>query len=403
MVRSGGPLWDRAAASLDAQTLRHTELIVVVTGGPEAASSIRARPDQRVVPGHGLNLAAALNLGLRSAAHDLIARMDDDDTCAPNRLESQARFLASNPLIAAVGTAFDRVDESGHFIEQAHLPTDAAEIRWRLLLENCVAHGSVMMRKTAILAAGGYDPACDRAQDYDLWLRLTERSPCIANLPDVLYHYRCSPASRTSAGWLSSAAQAGVASAALLRAWAALPGGEDDPELGACMANSLSGQGGPHEIERLLTRKGPTRQRLTALLWARHLRTEHPATAIEAGRTALLRQAGERLRSAGVHTVWLWGAGAHTRWVLANRDPLGIRIAGIVDDARAGDRIAEFAVGHPGSLGPGDAVLLSSDTREDDLWASSAQARSRGALVLRLYAPGNASEKLREPRSGAAA
>jgi hypothetical protein len=56
-----------------------------------------------------------------------------------------------------------------------------------------------------VMAAGGYDQELECAQDYDLWMRLffTTR---LANLPDVLLHYRVHPAQNSSARRASSAA-----------------------------------------------------------------------------------------------------------------------------------------------------------------------------------------------------
>jgi len=40
-----------------------------------------------------------------------------------------------------------------------------------------------------VIAVGGYRQAFDSAEDYDLWVRLSERYP-LANMPDVLVDYR---------------------------------------------------------------------------------------------------------------------------------------------------------------------------------------------------------------------
>jgi len=52
-----------------------------------------------------------------------------------------------------------------------------------------VGQPTVAMRREAVLAVGGYRPTFDTAEDFDLWLRLSERHP-LANMPDALVDYR---------------------------------------------------------------------------------------------------------------------------------------------------------------------------------------------------------------------
>ncbi len=390
-TRSGGPLWRRAVASIEAQILRCRELIVVHTGGGGPLGVEGVVGEVRVVEAPGANLAAAMNLAMRGAACEVVARMDDDDVSLPGRFAAQAAYLGEHPDAVVVGSGFERIDDAGRVIERCSVPTDPREVRWRMLVENCVAHGSVMMRRDAVLESWGYDEACERAQDYDLWLRLlTRRGAVIANVPEVLYRYRCDASARDAAGWRPSLEQAGVAAGALLRAWAALPGGEEDAALRSAMARVMAEpQGGAWIIEQLLTERGPTRAGMHALAWARQVRSAVPTGALEAGRAALLREAGASMRAARVERVWLWGAGKHTAWVLAHAGELGVRIVGIVDDFAHGTVAHGFEIAHPSELDDSCDVLLSSDTQEAAMWASSVSARARGVRVWRLYGGGD--------------
>lgn len=386
----GGPHAAKAFSSIDAQLLRDDELVVVDHGGTPALTPVlereirqgAAEASVRILRCPGKNLAGALNVGLREARSVLVARMDADDVSLSGRLDAQVGYLSQHPEVAVVGTAFERIDDRGDVIERATLPTDPREVRWRLLIENCLAHGSVMFRRDDVLAAGGYDESCERAQDYDLWLRMAGRYQ-LANLPQVLYRYR------TCAGtgpWFSSPEQAVVASRALARAWAELPAGDQDEQLQTAMASVLSSPpAGAHSIEKLLTELGPTRERLMAWLWASKLRAPAQGPNVEAGKRALLREAGERVRRSGARSVRLWGAGKHTVWVLQNAEHLGVRVSGIVDDRHAGKLLGGHVVAHPSDLARGEHVLLSSDAHEDELWTSSATHRARGVHIWRVY------------------
>lgn len=101
---------------------------------------------------------------------------------------------------------------------------------------------------------------------------------------------------------------------------------------------------------------------------------------------ARVREVGARLRAMGVREVILWGAGAHSAFVLEHAHDLGVPVVGLVDDALAGRDRLGFRVGAPDGVAPGRHVLLSSDAHEDALWERSAGARARGVIVHRFYA-----------------
>jgi hypothetical protein len=70
-------------------------------------------------------------------------------------------------------------------------PTEHAHILFDLLFDNPFVHSSVMMRREAVEAVGGYstDPVRQPPEDYELWSRLARRFK-VANLPDRLLVYR---------------------------------------------------------------------------------------------------------------------------------------------------------------------------------------------------------------------
>ncbi|CAN0087054.1 unnamed protein product, partial [Ectocarpus sp. 4 AP-2014] len=182
---------------------------------------------------HTLGLAESLNEGLREATSDLVARMDADDVCMPGRLEQQVAFMLENPHVSVLGSSIatfsgDSVRVGGErkpqqqpgtdaASVQRHLPaagvqriarhpTDRAFVAWSLLFGCCLAHPSVMLRRERVIEAGGYDPATEPAEDYDLWLRMEALAPgCVANLGEAAAIRRpeCAP----SPGDLAEAAR----------------------------------------------------------------------------------------------------------------------------------------------------------------------------------------------------
>jgi len=192
-VYNGGRFLDDAVASILAQTHSDLEFILINDASTDGSELfVRKLRDQRVRVLHNterLGLTASLNRGLREARGNLIARMDADDICHPDRLRQQIAFLQDNPSVALVGCVFERIDEAGKRLDVSTLPLSSQEVRVALKTSNCVCHGSVVMRRDAILAVGGYREELRYAQDYDLWLRLAEKFD-LANLPGPLYSLR---------------------------------------------------------------------------------------------------------------------------------------------------------------------------------------------------------------------
>jgi glycosyltransferase involved in cell wall biosynthesis len=193
-VRNGAAHLAEAVDSILAQSLAALELIVVDDGSTDrtpailqeaAARDPRLRVESRPAGG----IVAALNEGLALARSPLIARMDADDVAEPNRLVRQVEALEANPSVALLGSAYRVIDRDGRPLRTVDLPTSAEEVRAALPRSNCIAHPTVLMRREAVLAAGGYRAAFPYCEDYDLWLRLSERADLI-NLPDRLLRYR---------------------------------------------------------------------------------------------------------------------------------------------------------------------------------------------------------------------
>jgi hypothetical protein len=392
-VREVGPHLAAALRSILDQTHTELDVMVIVRAGDgataEAVRAIAGGDDRvRILERPRPGLAAALNFAMREARADLVARMDGDDWSAPDRIAVQVAAMERDPALSAVGGAYAVVDaETGEEIERIHPPVHPEEVRWRLMIGNTQAHGSMVVRRDAVVDAGGYDEAIERGQDYDLWVRMIARGMRIGNVPEVVYRHRMPRERRgVSAG---DSAQAAAVGRVLRAAWGSLPtttqGAAIEAALGRVVAGGLGIGAGMREIEAVLGAEGPTREGMMAWMWCRDRLAMAQWPAIEAGRKAAVRELGCVLREAGVDRVWLWGAGGHTRWMVGHRGVLGVVIAGVVDDARVGERIEEFAVVSSATLKPGAQVVLSSDTAEDALWRGSAAARARGVRVWRVY------------------
>ncbi len=192
-VFNGEKFLGQAIESILHQTYTDFELLIINDGSTDSSLDIaQAYTDPRVrIINNDRNrgLINTLNLGLGLAQGGYIARMDSDDLASPGRFAIQVEFLDLHSEIAVVGTWVNLIDDGDNVFSLWRMPTDSYAIR-EALLESCwLCHPSVMFRKKAVLAVGGYNPAALHAEDYDLWLRMSERY-LLANIPQPLLGYR---------------------------------------------------------------------------------------------------------------------------------------------------------------------------------------------------------------------
>ena len=181
-----------AVDSILSQSCTDFELIVVDDGSTDGTSAILTSysdPRLRVIRHDNQGLTRSLNLAIAQARGEYVARQDADDRSLPERLAIQADFLDAHPDIALVGSAVKVISSAGAELATFRHPTEPAEIAATLRTYNCFWHGSIMFRRDSFLELGGYDERFVTAQDYDMWLRFSERHP-LANLPAPLYAYR---------------------------------------------------------------------------------------------------------------------------------------------------------------------------------------------------------------------
>lgn len=186
--------------SIQAQSLENFALIAVDDGSTDASADIvqeRMPNDSRITllqPGRQ-GVVGAMNSALAHCRSPLVARMDADDIMHPERLALQLGYLQRNPELDLVGSRVHLFPEErieGGFAEYIRWqngclsPQDIAD---NIYVELPIAHPSVMFRRDAILAAGGYRDG-DFPEDYELLLRLHQRGCRMAKLPEVLLDWR---------------------------------------------------------------------------------------------------------------------------------------------------------------------------------------------------------------------
>jgi hypothetical protein len=192
-VHNGERFLEEAVQSVLEQTLTDLELVAIDDGSTDSTPALLAAfasRDARVVVHRHANRGRplSLNRGVELARADLVARLDADDVCLPERLARQLAFLREHEQVAVVGGAVRVIDAAGRCFEESRYPLSDAEIRAAFAYTSPFVHSAVTFRRSAFEQAGGYRP-CNDAEDVDLWLRLAERH-ALANLPEPVVAYR---------------------------------------------------------------------------------------------------------------------------------------------------------------------------------------------------------------------
>lgn len=135
-------------------------------------------------------ISAASNRGLELAQGDWIGLLDHDDLLEPDALFQHVRWLQDHRDADLIYSDEDKLTEEG-------LDSPIFKPDWSLdffLSCNYVCHFT-LIRQEAVKEVGGFRSEFDGAQDYDLFLRIIERTTRIDHIPRVLYHWRRSLAS----------------------------------------------------------------------------------------------------------------------------------------------------------------------------------------------------------------
>jgi glycosyltransferase involved in cell wall biosynthesis len=201
------PTRDRAAFIADAidsalgQTLADVEVIVVDDGSTDGTPDLLRRRYGDAIRleclGRTEGRSTARNIGASLAEGELIAFLDSDDIWYPDKLERQVPRFA-DPGVDLVHAWIQMIDERGTRLEER---STIAERDFRRALARgydyagvtetwCMLWTSaVVVRRSALIASGGFDPALDAWEDWDLWWRIALAGG-IATTPEVLVGYR---------------------------------------------------------------------------------------------------------------------------------------------------------------------------------------------------------------------
>lgn len=196
VYKNDNPQWLKESIdSILNQTMRATELLIVKDGPltPELEGVLNSYNDPSIrylafEKNRGQEIS--LNEGLLACKYDLIARMDSDDICHPDRFKIQYQAFQNDPSLDVVGASIIEFD---HSIADAKtvrkLPTEGKELADWAKRRSPTNHAAVMYKKKSVIEAGNYQNFLWN-EDYHLWARMLLKGHKIKNLPDVLLYVR---------------------------------------------------------------------------------------------------------------------------------------------------------------------------------------------------------------------
>jgi glycosyltransferase involved in cell wall biosynthesis len=192
-----------AVESVLAQTFGDFEFVIVEDPSEaSAADLLTAWQDPRIRHIANLRRTSLLqqrNRGLAEARGELVAIVDADDVWERDKLEKEVAFLRAHTDTEVVGSHIRIIDDEGRDCGYRTYPLDHEGIA-RAMRRSCpVSHSSVVYRREAVVAAGGYQFP-ERGEDYELWCRLVRRGARFATYPEPLVRYRLHGAQQKAHG-----------------------------------------------------------------------------------------------------------------------------------------------------------------------------------------------------------
>jgi len=170
------PTLPAVLGSLDCQSYENFEVVVIDDGSIEPIKIAPSSTGDRVTLvrlENSVGRSEARNLGLGKSKGKYVVIHDADDLSSPERIEWSVGALERNSELVAVSGQFFTFDKHGVY-RGPRWPTDSESIRNGLSEGRMrLAHPAATILKSAIEDAGGYKPSLERAEDYDLFVRLS--------------------------------------------------------------------------------------------------------------------------------------------------------------------------------------------------------------------------------------
>ncbi len=174
-----GELVARAVRSVLEQTRPAEEIVVVDDGSADGTAELVGRrfPAARLLRQARHGVSAARNRGIAAAAAEWLAFLDSDDAWRPSKLARQLEALEQDPQFLACHTDEIWIRRGVRVNPRRVHRKYGGWIYHRCLPLCCISPSSILLHRGLLDRIGGFDENFAVCEDYEMWLRLTNRFP----------------------------------------------------------------------------------------------------------------------------------------------------------------------------------------------------------------------------------
>jgi glycosyltransferase involved in cell wall biosynthesis len=190
-VYNAAPLVGDALTSIVEQTRQADEIVVSDDGSTDALADALAPFGERirVVRGPNAGPSAARNRAIAAATGEFVVTLDADDLFLPTRLEHLGDLAETRPDLDILATdAFLDVGELEPRRFNALTPFATDDQRTAIMQRCFVVCPAV--RRSRLLAIGGFDESLRVGEDWELMIRLILAGATVGLVDEPLYRYR---------------------------------------------------------------------------------------------------------------------------------------------------------------------------------------------------------------------
>ena len=135
-------------------------------------------------------LGKALAIGVENCSYELIARMDTDDICSPDRFDVQLKEFYNDKNLDILGSSIIEFENTpNNILSQRKVPLNNNDIYKFAKKRNPFNHMTVMYKKSKVLSVGNYQPP-NGFEDYYLWARMLVNGCKAKNIEKPLVYAR---------------------------------------------------------------------------------------------------------------------------------------------------------------------------------------------------------------------
>lgn len=148
---------------------------------------------QRLPVAHGPSFARNLGIAVAKDETDVFAFLDSDDIYEPGKISKSVRVLLTAPdHIGVVYSDYDTLRPDGLRLRQYKEPYSRER-----LLQECIVNCDSLVTRKALEQCGTFDESLRVCEDFDLWLRISEKF-MFSHIPESLVTIRVGQHSSTS-------------------------------------------------------------------------------------------------------------------------------------------------------------------------------------------------------------